>query len=141
VRCAPPRGAEAAGQAIAKAVVAHASSFRPTNEPAYHNQYHQAEATIAMGWLCATARRLDLFGPASAATGVLMMAGHDLLHDGSLPPPGVVEAHSADRTAILAARAGLNATALATIRRVILRTDPARAAAEQDADDLLCRLA
>ncbi len=137
---APP-GAEAAGQAIAAAVAAHADSFLPANEPAYHNQYHQAEATIAMGWLCATARHLDLLGPESAAAAVLAIAGHDLLHDGSIPPPGTLEAHSADRTTALAAQAGLDAAALATIRRVILATDPARPSAERDADDLLCRVA
>ena len=137
----PPRGAEAAGHAIAEEVAAHAASFAPGNEPAYHNQYHQAEATVAMGWLCATARRLDLFGPDSAAAGVLAMAGHDLLHDGSLPAPGVLELRSADVTAALGARAGLDATALATIRRTILATDAARAAAERASDDLLCRLA
>ena len=137
----PPPGAEAAGQAIAAAVAAHAASFLPGNEPAYHNQYHQAEATVAMGWLCAMARRLDLLGPASAAAGVLAMAGHDLLHDGSIPPPGVLEARSADRTVALCARAGLDATALAAIRRVILATDPARGAAAREGDDLLCRLA
>src|SRR5271166_4546523 len=137
----PPPGADAAGQAIASAVAAHAISFLFRNEPAYHNQYHQAEATIAMGWLCATARRLDLLGPAAAAAAVLAMAGHDLLHDGSIASPGTLEAHAADRTTALAARAGLDAAALATIRRVILATDPARSSAERDADDLLCRLA
>jgi len=137
----PPRGAEAAGQAIAATVAAHAASFAGGNEPAYHNQYHQAEATVAMGWLCATACRLDLFGAESAAAGVLAMAGHDLLHDGSMPAPGVLERHSADVTDALGARAGLDATALAAIRRVILATNPARAPAERDGDDLLCRLA
>lgn len=137
----PPQGAEAAAQSIAAAVVAHANLFLPENEPAYHNQYHQAEATIAMGWLCATARRLGRFDPASAAAGVLAMAGHDLLHDGSVPPPGTLEARSADRTTALAAQAGLDAAALATIRRVILATDPARTPAEREGDDLLCRLA
>src|SRR5271167_4317764 len=81
----PPQGAEAAGQAIAAAVAAHENSFLQANIPPYHNQHHQAEATLAMGWLCATARRLDRFTSESAAAGVLAMAGHDLLHDGSVP--------------------------------------------------------
>lgn len=131
----------AAGQAIADAVAAHAASFAPASEPAYHDQHHQAEATIAMGWLCATAYRLGLLAPEAAVTGILAMAGHDLQHDGSIPLPGELEAHSADVTVALATRAGLDAAALATIRRVILATDPARPPDERGHDDLLCQLA
>lgn len=137
----PPQGAVAAGQAIADAVAAHAASFAPASEPAYHDQHHQAEATLVMGWLCATACRLGLLAPTAAASGVLAMAGHDLQHDGSMPPPGVLEARSAALTVALAGRAGLDATALGTIRRIILATDPARAPAERPHDDLLCQLA
>jgi hypothetical protein len=137
----PPPCAEAAGQAIADAVTAHAASFAPAHEPAYHDQRHQAEATVAMGWLCGTARRLGLLDAAAAATGVLAMAGHDLLHDGSVPAPGVLEARSAILTVALAAHAGLDAATQATIRRVILATDPHRSAAERMRDDLLCELA
>jgi hypothetical protein len=137
----PPPGAVAAGHAIAAAVAAHAASFAPAGEPAYHNQYHQAEATTAMGWLCARARRLGLLTPAEAAAGVLAMAGHDLLHDGSWPVPGALEARSAALTVALGAQAGLDQAALEKIRRVILATDLARPRGDMDADDLLCRLA
>lgn len=135
---AAPPGAEAAGQAVADAVTTHAASFAPQAEPAYHDLHHQVEATVAMGWLCAEASRLGLLAPQDAAAGVLAMAGHDLQHDGSVPPPGVLEARSADLTVDLAARAGLGATTQATIRHVILATDPARALAP---DDLLGHLA
>ncbi len=138
---APPPGVIAAGQAIAGAVADHAASFAPNREPQYHDQHHQAEATIAMGWLCATASRLGLLAPDTAAAGVLAMAGHDLQHDGSMPPPGTLEARSAGLSVALAAGAGLDAAMQDTIRRVILATDPARPQAERDADDLLCRLA
>ncbi|HTJ89733.1 MAG TPA: hypothetical protein VL356_06110 [Acidocella sp.] len=142
---AVPAQAAAAGQVIADAVAAFAASFGPAGEPAYHNQYHQAEATLAMGWLCAVACRLGLLGSEAAAAGVLAMAGHDLQHDGSVPPPGALEAHSAGLTVALAAQAGLDEAMQATISRVILATDPRRGPAmqvpaRQVGDDLLCRL-
>jgi hypothetical protein len=137
---APPSGAVATGLAIARAVAAHAASFT-AGEPAYHDQYHQAEATIAMGWLCAAACRLNLLAADIAATGVLAMAGHDLLHDGSWPGAGVLEARSAAISAALAEQVGLDASAIAVIRRVILATNPLRPQAARDADDLICRLA
>ena len=136
-----PAAAVAAGRAIAATVTAYAATFAPASEPAYHDQRHQAEATVAMGWLCGRARHLRLLAPESAIEGVLAMAGHDLQHDGSWPSPGVLETRSAELTATLGAQAGLEAPALATIRRVILATDPFRTQAERDADDLLCRLA
>jgi len=136
----PPPDIVAAGQAIAEAVTAYAHSRANANEPAYHNQYHQAEATVAMGWLCAMARRLGLLDATTAMAGVLAMAGHDLRHDGSNPAAGILEAHSATLTVELAARAGLDETTLATIRRVIMATDPLRSSEEQASDDLICRL-
>lgn len=131
----------AAAQAIAEAVAAHAASFGATEEPPYHDQRHQAEATIAMGWLCDTARLQGLLTHEATIAGVLAMAGHDLLHDGSVPPAGLLEARSADVTVALGRKAGLDPATLAEIRRVILATDPARGQADKEADDLLCRLA
>ena len=137
----PPPAARAAGRAIASAVTAHAATFAPASEPAYHNQRHQAEATIAMAWLCARACTLGSLTPEAATAGVLAMAGHDLQHDGSWGSPGVLEARSADLTVALAGRAGLDKPTLGAIRRVILATDPLRPPRETEADDLLCRLA
>lgn len=137
----PPTGAVAAGRLLADGVVAHAASFGPGREPAYHDQRHQAEATVAMGWLCAKARDLGQLTSEMAAIGVLAMAGHDLLHDGTWPGAGVLEARSAGFAVTLGAQAGLDAETLATIHRVILATDPFRPKAVRDADDLLCRLA
>jgi hypothetical protein len=100
----PPPGAVMTGRLIAQAVAAHAASFAPGCEPSYHDQAHQAEATRAMGWLCATAHRQGLLTPEAAAAGVLAMAGHDLQHDGSHATPGRLEARSADLTVALAVK-------------------------------------
>jgi hypothetical protein len=130
-----------AGGVIAQAVTAHAAAAPEAGEPAYHSQYHQAEATLAMGLLCAEARRLGLLNAEHAAAGVLAMAGHDLQHDGSLPPPGTLEAHSAALTVALATQAGLSAAMCGHIHRVILATDPHRPETQCRQDDLLCHLA
>ena len=137
----PPPRVAAAGALIAEAVAAHAASFQPGSEPDYHDHYHQAEATLAMGWLCAEALRLGQLDAEHAVAGILAMGGHDLQHDGSVPPPGKLEAHSAVLTAALAEQAGLDQTIQDQIRQVILATDPSRAAAGLDEDSMLCRLA
>jgi len=131
-------GAAAAGQAIAAAVATHRAQFPPGREPPYHDMHHQAHATVAMGWLCAEACRRNALTPAEAVGGILAMAGHDLLHDGSVPQPGVLEARSADATAALAAGAGVAAPTIALIRRIIAATDPHR---PPDPADLPARLA
>ncbi|HUM07558.1 MAG TPA: hypothetical protein VLT37_01640 [Acidocella sp.] len=136
-----PSGVTTAAALIAEAVAAHAASFPRGGEPDYHNHYHQAEATLAMGWLCAEALHLGLLDAGCAVAGILAMAGHDLQHDGSVPAPGVLEARSAALTVALAARAGLDQAVQDHIRLVILATDPSRAAAALDEDSLLCRLA
>lgn len=130
----------AAGQAIADAVEAHGRSFTPGREPAYHDRYHQADATLAMGWLAGTARAMGVVAPWEATAGVLAMAGHDLLHDGSVGEAGGLEARSALAAADLAARAGVDGAGIAVMRRVILATDIARPPAAWADDDLLCRL-
>jgi hypothetical protein len=136
-----PRGCLAAGRAIADAIEAHGAAFRPGTEPAYHDRHHQADVVIAMGWLAGTARRMRSLKPQLAAAGVLAMAGHDLLHDGSAGgSSGRLEARSAAITAELARHAGLDDASIAAMRRVILATDIARPAAVKAADDLLCRL-
>jgi len=137
----PPPGVAEAAALIARAVEAHAASFPPGGEPDYHDHHHQAEATLVMGWLCAEALRLGQIDPGHAVAGILAMAGHDLQHDGSIPPPGTLEARSAALTAALAAQAGLDQTVQDQIRQVILATDPSRAAAGLDEDSMLCRLA
>jgi hypothetical protein len=122
-------------------VTTHAASFGTAGEPAYHSQRHQAEATIAMGWLCAEARRLRLIDPDAAAAGVLAMAGHDLQHLGTWPGARVLEARSADLRVGIAAQAGLDESTPGAMRRVILATDLCRPQSERDAEDLLCRMA
>lgn len=130
-----------AGRLIAAAVTAHGASFPAGHEPEYHDRHHQSEATLAMGWLCGAARRRGALDAPAAGAGVLAMAGHDLRHDGTVPPAGTLEARAAALTAALAAQAGLGPDVQQRITRTILATDPARAAAGLDEDDLLCRLA
>ncbi|MBW6397658.1 hypothetical protein KPL78_07375 [Roseomonas sp. HJA6] len=136
---APPCAARA-GAAVAAAVEAHGAGFPPGEEPAYHGRHHQAEATIAMGWLAGAARRLGLLTPEEAALGVVAMAGHDLLHDGRVyADRGVLEERSAEAVAALAAAEGLDEARIRTLRRVILATTwPWE---DDEASDLLCHLA
>jgi len=128
------------GAAIAAAVEAHGAGFPPGEEPAYHGRHHQAEATLAMGWLTGAARRLGLLTPDEAALGVVAMAGHDLLHDGRVyATRGVLEQRSAEAVAALAAAEGLDAARIGTLRRIILATTwPWE---NDEATDLLCHLA
>jgi hypothetical protein len=132
--------AQRAARGIADAVLRHAAGFAPEPEPAYHDVAHQAEATLAMGWLCAAARARGLLTARQTVAGVLAMAGHDLLHPGLPAAPGVLEARSADLSVAIAAEAGLDAGVCDDIRRVILATDPLRPPEQRAGDDLLARL-
>lgn len=95
--------------------------------PAYHDQYHFAEATMVMGWLCASARAAGLLDADSAACGVIAMAGHDLLHDGSVGTDGALEARAAAAVDQLLGAAGVDARARQRVGRIILATDPRQA--------------
>ncbi len=136
----PPSCLARLGAAVAAAVEAHGARFPPGEEPAYHGRHHQAEATLAMGWLAGTARELGLLTADQAALGVIAMAGHDLLHDGRVHATrGWLERRSAEVTAGIAATKGLGAADIATLRRIILATTwPWE---DTDAPDLLCHLA
>jgi hypothetical protein len=128
---AAPPGIIAAAERIAMAVEAHGASFPPGAEPAYHDRHHQAEATLAMGWLAAEARAAGLIDAPAAALCVLAMLGHDLLHDGDArAAPGSLEARSAE--AALALLPDLPAAHRAEIRRLILLTDLHAAAPRTD---------
>jgi hypothetical protein len=136
-----PQAPEArAARAIAAAVERHGAGFPAGGEPAYHDRHHQAETMLAMGWLAGLARRLGLLDARLAALSVAAMAGHDLLHDGSVGGPrGVLERRSADRSAAIAAAEGVDAAGIAAIRRIITATTwPWE---EAEAPDLPCRLA
>lgn len=126
--------------AIGEAVERHGAAFPPGGEPAYHDRHHQAETVLAMGWLAGAARRLGLLTTGQAELAIAAMAGHDLLHDGQVPPArGALELRSADAAAEIGAREGLDTEALAALRRTILATTwPWR---EEEAPDLVCRLA
>lgn len=129
-----------AARAIAAAVERHGASFPLGCEPAYHDRHHQAETMLAMGWLAGLARRLGLLDAREAALSVAAMAGHDLLHDGSVGGPrGALEQRSADVAAAIAEAEGLDQRGIATIRRIITATTwPWE---EAEAPDLPCRLA
>jgi hypothetical protein len=119
---AVPAPIQAAGQRIAAAVARHGAAFRAGEEPGYHDRHHQAEATLAVGWLAREARLAGLLDAEAAALCVLAMAGHDLLHDGQAHGrPGALEARSAAAT--LAICTGLPLGAQAEIQRLILLTD------------------
>lgn len=124
-----------AGAAIAAAVMTHGEGFAPGAEPAYHDRHHQAEATLAAGWLARAAHGAGLMGSRQAGLCVLALAGHDLLHDGNeAHPPGTLERRSAAVTVALAG--SLPPGDRAEIARLILLTDPAAPAP----DDLAGRL-
>jgi predicted metal-dependent HD superfamily phosphohydrolase len=118
----PPEFA-ATGRAIAEAVEAHGAQFETGAEPAYHDRHHQAEATLCAGWLAAAALRAGLLGRREAGILVLAMAGHDLLHDGTVgDAPGALERRSAGIAERLAAP--LAAADRVEIVRLILATAP-----------------
>lgn len=113
-----------AARAIGAAVERHGAGFPPGAEPIYHNRHHQAEAALAMGWLCGTARSARLLSAEQAGIGVLAMAGHDLLHDGTeTGPPGRLEMQSADTTAAIAAASGVASATVALVHALILSTE------------------
>lgn len=113
-----------AAQAIGAAVERHGAGFPPGAEPIYHNRHHQAEAALAMGWLCGAACSAALLSAEQAGIGVLAMAGHDLLHDGTeTGPPGRLEAQSADMTAAIAASSGVAAATVTLVHALILSTE------------------
>lgn len=129
-----------AARAIAAAVEQHGASYPAGQEPAYHDRHHQAETVLAMGWLAGLARRMGLLTVREAALSVAAMAGHDLLHDGSVGGPrGALERRSADAAAAIAAAGGLDPAGIAMIRRIITATTWPWMEAE--APDLPCHLA
>lgn len=137
---APHSPAWDAALAIAEAVERHGAAFPRGAEPPYHDRHHQAEATIAMGWLAGAARRLGLFDGAQAELAVAAMAAHDLLHDGKVHGErGVLERRSAAAAAEIATAQGLAPARIEQLRRVVLATTwPWE---EESGLDLPCRLA
>jgi hypothetical protein len=111
-----------AGEALIASIQANPEK---TNDLPYHNQHHFAEAVLAMGTLCAAARDLGLISAEEAALGVVAMVGHDIGHDGSAAPGGVLEALAAAETVRISRIAGVAADRLAVLGYVIEGTDPA----------------
>lgn len=119
---APLHTLRQAGQAVAAAMRAHPGK---TAGLPYHNLHHFAEATLAMGVLCAIARGLALISPTDAALGVAAMIGHDIDHDGVSIDGGVLETHAAAETIRMSRAEGVGEDELARIAHIIEGTDPA----------------
>jgi hypothetical protein len=113
----------ALGERVADAMDA---ATRGRVELPYHNRHHVAEAVLAMGWLAGAARRAGAVAETDAVLGVVAMVGHDLLHDGSPPNGGVLEARAAAEVAAIAAEFELSTRERATLHAVIIGTDPFR---------------
>jgi hypothetical protein len=119
-----PDDLQAVALAIAGAVEAHGAGFAEGHEPAYHNRHHQAEATLAAGWLAAEACQAGLLDRRHAGLCVLALLGHDLLHDGNaMAPPGTLEQRAATATASFTG--ALPPAERDEVTRLILLTDPA----------------
>lgn len=91
-------------------------------ELAYHNRHHFAEATLAMGWLCAIARERGAISLHQAVLGVIAMVGHDFRHDGSWTQTGVLEKIAADGVVAIAAAAGVDDEDQLGLHSIILAT-------------------
>jgi hypothetical protein len=110
-------------------------------EPRYHDRYHQAEATLAMGWLCGLARRAGLLDSEGALLGVAAMAAHDLHHPGRPPQkPRQIEEASAALAARIAAAHGAPAAWCDDLQRIVLATAMPQPL-DTEAQPLLRRLA
>jgi hypothetical protein len=122
----PPADLPAARAArMIAAAVEHDGAVRAAvgREPAYHGRHHQAEATLVMGWLAGTARRLGQMRPDDAVLCVAAMAAHDLGHPGRDDGPrGALKAQSADLGGRIAAASGLSADDVRRLRAVVLST-------------------
>ncbi len=113
-----------AGIAIAEAVDAEAAGAAAAGhaELPYHNRHHFAEATLAMGWLCAIARDRGAISLHQAGLGVVAMVGHDFRHDGSWDQTGALENLAADAAVAIAAMADVDAEDRQALRGIILAT-------------------
>ena len=94
-------------------------------EHRYHNRHHVAETVWAMAWLCRVAVDQGMIGLHQAVLGVVAMVGHDMHHDGSATPGGVLEARSRAAVKPILHAAGVGAADIARIGDLIAGTDPA----------------
>lgn len=121
------------GEALVAAILADPGR---TADLPYHNPHHFAEATLAMGWLCAAARALGLISARDAVLGVVAMVGHDIGHDGINVTGGVLERQAAADTMRIARGAGLDEPSCARLSDIILGTDPAQVASNAERSSL-----
>lgn len=109
--------------AIAREVQSFGAAFPPGEEPPYHDRHHQAEATLAMGWLCGRALEAGALDLDSAMLGIAGMVAHDLHHPGRpATRPRGHEERSAATAVALAAREGAGEAWCEALRGVILAT-------------------
>jgi len=116
---------ENAAAIIAAAIDAHAAT-KP--EPRYHNRHHVVETLWAMAWLCSIAVDQGLLSSHHAALGVVAMVGHDMHHDGTATPGGVLEARARAVVPILH-QAGVSTADADILGDVIVGTEPSLATA------------
>lgn len=130
-----------AAMAIADEVERFGAAFPPGNEPRYHDRYHQAEATLVMGWLCGVARRSGVLDSEGALLGIAAMAAHDLHHPGiAARRPRQLEEASAAAACAIAAAHGASTAWREGLSRIVLATAMPQPA-DTEAQPLLHRLA
>lgn len=105
---------------LSDAIDAHGGS----GQPAYHNEAHFKEAVLAMGALCSAEFEGHPDRSRLVALGVIAMAGHDFLHDGTRNEPGKSLEENSFRACLpLLRQAGLGQADVAAIESVILGTE------------------
>ncbi len=111
------------------AIAAEADREGPS--PAYHDRRHFAESVIAAGMLAREEFKGDPSGPELSLLLLSAMAGHDILHDGTVNAPGkMLEAISAARCAEILRGSGVGEGAIAIVQSVILGTEFGKEAGE-----------
>lgn len=108
-----------------------AQRARHGTEPAYHNRLHTADTLVALATLLRAQRSLERHAPAQPTPaerlGLLAMAAHDLLHDGSINRfESELESRSADHLQPLLTELEITPVDAQRVRALILATDPAR---------------
>ena len=99
-------------------------------EPAYHNRLHTADTLVALTTLLRAQRAVEQRATAQVTPaerlGLLAMAAHDLLHDGSINRfEAELESRSADHLQPLLAELEISPRDARRVRTLILATDPA----------------
>lgn len=100
-------------------------------EPAYHSRLHTGNALISLAALLLAQRKIDArsMDPLSESEALMMLAmvGHDAMHTGGRNTyPNELEQRSLTHVEPLLIACGVNEIDIATVRRLILLTEPTR---------------